>query len=316
MTKTIGFTDEVSENTVVGRILKGVGGLYTVKTDAGVFPMNAKGIFRKEKLSPLPGDIVDCTLPATGDTNGVIVRIHERKNSLIRPACANVDRLFIVACAENPKADIYTLDKQSAIATKSGIEVFFIFNKCDICEPNELAEIYRKSGFKVFCVSANSEKSGEYENQFSEIKSIMKSGVSFFSGASGVGKSSIIGHLFPDFSPETGVLSKKTARGKHTTRATELFVLDNDCCIADTPGFSMLEAVSMKLIEKDELLAAFPDIEKHSHNCRYRDCSHTKEGKEDCSVALALSRGEIAATRHESFCKLKEELDSVNPWDN
>ena len=306
---------EASAESNTGRIIKGVGGLYSVRIGESVYTMNAKGIFRKDKLSPLPGDIVSCTLPRAGDDNGVITSVMPRKNSLIRPACANIDRLFIVACKESPKADLYTLDKLSAVAVKNGIEVVFIFNKSDISEPSELADIYRLAGFPVFTLSAKDDG----EESFSRLRSYMQGGVNIFSGASGVGKSSIIGRLFPELSPETGMLSRKISRGRHTTRATELYLVDTkdgiDTYIADTPGFSMFDAATLRLIEKDELVSCFPDIERYSHDCRYRDCSHTKEGPEDCSVAKALQDGLIATSRHQSFCALKEELDSINEWD-
>lgn len=314
-TETQAISDMPSQS---GRIIKGVGGLYTVRIGDSVYTMNAKGIFRKDNLTPLPGDVVDCTLPREGDDNGVISAIRPRKNSLIRPACANIDRLIIVACKSSPKADLYTLDKLSAVAVKNGIEVVFVFNKADADFPSELAEVYRLSGFRVFTVSvADAEKNGAYGEEFASLRLAMQCGVNIFSGASGVGKSSIIGHLFPEFAPETGVLSRKISRGRHTTRATELYLADaeTDTYIADTPGFSMFDAAALRLIEKDELVSCFPDIEKYSHGCRYRDCSHTKEGPEDCTVTKALEEGLIAKSRHQSYCTLREELGSINEWD-
>ena len=147
------------ESVLKGRIIKGVGGLYTVipENDSEKrVACNAKGTFRHEKITPTVGDHV--LFEYIGEDKGFITDIEERKNLLIRPACANVDRLFIVACKENPKADIFTLDKLSAIAVKSGIEVIFIFNKCDIASADELEGIYTKAGFRVFCVSTAKEQ--------------------------------------------------------------------------------------------------------------------------------------------------------------
>lgn len=300
--------------TITGRIIKGVGGLYTIIPDSDKskrITASAKGTFRHEKITPTVGDIV--SFDYISEESAVITDIHKRKNLLVRPACANVDCLVITACAKNPKPDIYMLDKLSAVALYNNIKVLFVFNKCDICPPDELVDIYSAAGFKTVGISAA--ESDCNSEGILKIKEFINSNVSFFAGASGVGKSSLMNVLFPDISIATGGLSRKISRGKHTTRATELYMVNDDTYIADTPGFSSFDVAQLGLIPKDRLLEAFPDIYKNSSGCVYTDCTHTGEGADVCSVKAALERGEISPSRHESFVKLYGEISAIKEWD-
>ncbi|MBR5308614.1 MAG: ribosome small subunit-dependent GTPase A [Clostridia bacterium] len=303
--------------SATGRIVKGVGGLYTVVTDENPdlrITANAKGTFRHEKITPSVGDRV--TFEYISEDKGFITDIMERKNILIRPACANVDCLVITACAESPKADLYMLDKLSAVATYNGISVLFVFNKCDIAPADELIDIYSRAGFEAIALSAASTHSDSEE--INRIKDFVKDRISFFAGASGVGKSSLMNLLFPGLSLATGGLSRKISRGKHTTRASELYRVDDissSTYIADTPGFSSFEVAQLKLIPKEHLLEAFPEIYAHSDGCVYKDCTHTGEGSDVCSVKKAVEDGIIPRSRHESFVRLYGEISAIKPWD-
>ena len=307
---------EISSATSVGRIVKGVGGLYTIIPDNNPnirITANAKGTFRHEKISPCVGDIAE--FEYIGEDKGFITDIKPRKNLLIRPSCANVDNLVIVACKDSPKADLYMLDKLSAVAVYNKIRVLFVFNKCDISPADELSDIYTRAGFEVVCLSAANSSAESSEIQ--KIKDFVKDGISFFAGASGVGKTSLMNVLFPGLSLATGGLSRKIARGKHTTRATELYRVDisESTYIADTPGFSSFEVAQLKLIPQEHLLEAFPEIYANSDGCVYKDCTHTGEGSDVCNVKKAVEEGTIPASRHESFVRLYAEISAIKPWD-
>lgn len=296
------------------RLIKGVGGLYTVKTESGeLFFCRAKGAFRKEGMRPLPGDFVAVERQKEGDA--LITDILPRKNALIRPAGANLDRMILVFAAEKPDPDLFLLDKMTAVARHNQIETVLLINKTDL-NPDKAAEyktLYEKAGFSVYLFSAlHAEQYGDTVEKLRETVSV---GVSFFAGASGVGKSGTISALYPSLAAEakTGAISEKIGRGKHTTRKTELFPIGENGYIADTPGFSMLEIARFNLIPKNGLLHAFPDIEAFSTHCRYHDCTHTKE--EGCGVIKAVADGLLPPSRHESFVQLFDELKNTHEWD-
>lgn len=309
--------NEKSEAILRGRIIKGVGGLYTVIPDGDNekrIVCNAKGTFRHEKTVPTVGDLV--TFEYIGEDKGFITDIEKRKNLLVRPACANVDCLVITACRENPRPDLYMLDKLSAVAVYNGIEVLFVFNKCDIAPADELVDIYSRAGFETVSLSAMESTSESVGIR--RIRDFIRGKVSFFAGASGVGKSSLMNVLFPNLGLSTGGLSRKISRGKHTTRATELYCaseLGEGTFIADTPGFSSFEVAQLRLIPIEELLSTFPEIYANSEGCTYKDCTHTGEGSEVCMVKRALESGAIAPSRHESFTRLYGEISKIKPWD-
>ena len=296
--------------TEKARIIKGVGGLYTAELDSGEYiSCRAKGAFRRDGIKPLPGDIIE--FERQKDGSGFITCICQRKNSLIRPASANIDLLLFVVAAAKPDPDLFLIDKMLAVACHNDIEVLMIVNKSDLAQTEELLKIYRNAGFDAidFCASNPDSEKIEY------IRNAVSGKVCFFAGASGVGKSSTINAVFPELGKqlETGTLSEKIERGKHTTRKTELFKLSKDTYIADTPGFSMLEIAQYNMIPKDNLVSAFPDIEKFSLSCRYTDCGHLCE--DGCGVVNAMKDGIIEKSRHESYRLLFEELKNKNEWD-
>lgn len=314
MTCVIPMNNSITDSSVqYGKIIKSTGGLFTVEVTGGqdkgkIYECRAKGTFKRDKKIPLAGDNVGFLV--VDEKSGFITEIGERKNFLIRPATANVDVLIIVVASASPEPDLFILDQLIAIANYNDIEVLLVINKCDIKSGEELAEIYKKAGIDTVCVSA---LKGESE-KVQCIKEKIKGKTAFFSGASGVGKTSILNLLYPELSLVTGEISKKISRGKHTTRLTELFKVDDDTYIGDTPGFSMIDVVEFNLLTLSGLLPSFPDIEKYAFGCRYTDCTHICE--DGCVVVTALNEGKIQKSRHESYSKLYTELKKVKFWEN
>ena len=307
-------------NNIDGIIISGVGGLYSVRSDSGeIFPCRAKGAFRRKGLSPLVGDRVSIRPPEASGKEYFIEEIFERKNSLIRPPMANLETLFVTFAPKNPEPSTLYLDKLLSIAVFNRIKPVVIITKADVSE--ELAEsyanIYRKAGFPVFISSSENGKGVE------ELKEYILSlkGICAFAGASGVGKSTLMNALFPSLTLDTGVLSEKIARGKHTTRSVTLYSMtdlmegaSSESYIADTPGFSMLDFIEFDFYTLEDLPHCFPEFEPYLSGCRYTDCSHTKESASDCAIAAAIENGEIAKERHESYLSIYADLFGKRPW--
>lgn len=290
-----------------GIIIKGIGGFYYVETDEGIYECKARGLFRKQKMIPLAGD--RCRISAQPDMTGYIEEILPRKNAFVRPPVANVDRIFIVCAAASPEPMPILIDKLSVVALKEDAEACIVINKMDIKtdETEKLADAYRKAGFTVYTVSA---ANGEVSEQ---IKKDMSGKISVLAGSSGVGKSSLLNCLFPDINQKTGNISEKIGRGKHTTREVTLIKLPDGGYIADTPGFSELEIAEITDVEKEELCELFPEIEKHSGDCNFRDCRHISEP--GCSVKKAVEEGKIALSRYESYKEIFGQLGEINKWE-
>lgn len=304
-------TGSTTGSTIIGRITKGVGGLYFV--DCGkeaAIPCRARGKFRRSGESPQIGDLVKVEL-AEGSEN-IICEILPRKNLLIRPPMANLDDLFIVLPTASPTPDLQTVDKLSAIAVHDGITPYIVISKCEL-DPDaasRYAEIYKKSGIVTIVTDA---VSGIGIDGLRETLRKREGGrIAAFAGASGVGKSTLLNALFPRLSLETGSVSEKTERGRHTTRKVELFE-EGDGYIADTPGFTMLDFVRFDFMDKDELRSAFPEFSPYIGCCRYRKCSHTKE--EGCAIVDAVKSGIIAKSRHDSYISIYEDLKDKHDWD-
>ena len=313
-----------------GKIMQGVGGLYTVRVlDASeqaligqAVSCRARGSFRHDNISPLPGDNV-ILLPADSSDNAkrdeqstfVIDEIRERKNALIRPPMANLDYIFITMSAAAPTPVLSTVDKLICIAEFNNIEPIVVITKCELAPDyaKELTQIYEKSGFTVFCVSAAEDIGIQPIDEF--IKENLNTKTAAFAGASGIGKSTLLNRLFPELSLSTSEISKKIQRGRHTTRKVELYCLSDslECgYIADTPGFSMLDFERFDFFEKDDLPSTMREFLPYIGKCKYTKCSHTKE--DGCAIVDALRRNEIAKSRHESFCELYNVLKAKKKW--
>ena len=315
-------------NTVKGKIINGVGGLYTVRLledtalPAGSkIKCRARGSFRHEKLSPLPGDTVTLLFSENGDkkdknaSDFVIDAIDERRNSLIRPPMANLDYLFITMASASPSPSLATVDKLIAIAEFNGIEPIVVItkNELDPAYAEELYKSYTLCGFTCFSLSAVENEGIEPIDEF--IKANMKSKTAAFAGASGIGKSTLMNRLFPHLSLSTSEISRKIERGRHTTREVELFCLseDIDCgYIADTPGFSMLDFERFDFFEKDDLPNTFREFEPYIGQCKYTKCSHTKE--EGCAILEAVRSREIPTSRHASYVEIFDTLKAKKKW--
>ena len=286
-----------------GLLCKAISGFYYVHTDNDVYECKARGSFRKEGISPIVGDSVEIT--ANSDNKGVIESIYPRKNSLIRPLVANIDKLFIVSSFSTPAPNLLIIDRITALASFHKIEPVIVFNKSDLGDFSEYKSIYEKSGFKTLVVSA---KTGE---GIEELKAELENCVSAFTGNSGVGKSSLLNLLFPRLCLETGEVSTKLGRGRHTTRHTELFKHGFGGYVADTPGFSSLDG-QFSLEFKECLIDCFPDFSAFTEKCFFNDCAHTCE--KGCGVCAAVDNGKIQKSRHESYCTIYDELKHLNSW--
>lgn len=284
-----------------GKIIKGIAGFYYVISDKNkIYECKAKGIFRKDKMKPLVGDNVEIDVISENDKTGNIVRILPRFNALIRPAVANVDMALVIFAIKKPKPNFNLLDRFLVMMEKQGVETVICFNKADLSDEQELSVIkewYGKSGYKVIFFSAK-EKSG-----IDEIKTILKNKTTTVAGPSGVGKSTFINSLLPKDEMQTGEISDKIDRGKHTTRHSQLIAIDDNTFIMDTPGFSSLFIDEMAF---DELKNYYPEFVKYEDDCRFAGCMHLKEP--DCAVKRALSDKLISEIRYENYEILVDEL--------
>lgn len=320
-----------------GKIVKGVGGKYTVRTSDGTrLVARARGVFRHERISPEVGDNVCLRIEENGDA--YIESIDKRKNLLIRPPMANLDILFITAAAAKPAPVLSTLDKLSAICVHDGILPVFVITKCDLDPAGgaALAKLYKKSGFPAFTLrglgedadgadgagdadsadSANGDcgdcgDCGEIAALRAFLAEHLPGKTAAFAGASGIGKSTLLNLLFPALALATGSISEKIARGKHTTRHVELFEADGGL-IADTPGFSMLDFMRFDFMKVGDLADAFPDFAPYLGRCRYTKCTHLCE--DGCAVCAAVADGKIAASRHDSYVELYRILKEKKEW--
>lgn len=288
-----------------GIILKGIGGFYYIDTKKGVVECKARGIFRKEGVSPLVGDKVNVLIENDTDLTGTIEEIKPRKNALVRPPVANVTQIAIVIATAHPRPNTLILDKLIAEAEHQQIKILLCLNKTDLNQGEELKSIYETAGFDLLDLSALKKKN------IDELKERLKDNTTVFAGNSGVGKSSLLNCVLGENSFETGSVSNKAERGKHTTRHSELVKLSSGGFIIDTPGFSSFE---LQFTQTEELCSAFREFRAYTENCRFHDCSHTVE--KGCAVLEALQSGNIPLSRHQSYVQLYEKLKQLKPWEN
>ena len=288
-----------------GIIIKALSGFYYVQTENGILECKARGRFRLDGTSPLVGDRVQCSLDANG--KGRIDKVEDRKNWFVRPAVANIDTLVFVAANTNPVTDPFLIDRVSVIAAEAGCELVICVNKVDIDRGDRLYDIFSKAGFTVIRTSA---EDGE---GLDALLHSLKGRVCAFTGNSGVGKSSILNALLPGLHIETGEVSEKLGRGRHTTRHVELYALGENTYIADTPGFASFDIEMMQTISKEQLQYDFIEFAPYIGSCRFNDCAHLKEP--GCAVTAALAEGKIGESRYSSYLKLYELTAQHKPWE-
>lgn len=284
-----------------GKIIKGIAGFYYIYAEDGnVYECKAKGIFRKDNFKPLVGDNVEITVLNEEEKEGCVTSILPRRNSLIRPAVANVDQAFLIFAMENPKPNFLLLDRFLIMMEQQEIPAVICFNKKDVGDKDEmekLYEIYTGCGYRVVLSST-------YEGEgMDEIREILNGKTTVVAGPSGVGKSSITNCMQGEVQMETGEISKKLKRGKHTTRHSQVIPVEKNTFLVDTPGFSSLYLTDMK---EEELRDYFPEFVMYEPQCRFQGCMHIHEP--GCAVKEALSEGKISQQRYDNYLALYEEL--------
>jgi len=293
----------MTEKQLNGIIIKGIGGFYYIEADGDIYECKARGAFRKKKISPLAGDNVTITVRENGENT--IDDILERKNFLIRPPVANVDTLVIVSSVKEPVPSTLVIDRLTAIAVSKNIKPCIVFSKSDLGDTKEFEEIYKKAGLDVCSVCC---KTGE---GVEKVKEMIKGGITVFTGNTGVGKSSLLNCIDSRFSIETGEVSSKLGRGRHTTRDVTLHKV-NDFYVADTPGFSSLDIESGELIMKEDLPYCFPEFSEYLGKCRFSSCTHTVD--KGCKILDALENGDIHESRHLSYVAMYNEVKNIKEW--
>lgn len=282
-----------------GIIIKGIGGFYYVKVGDTTYECRARGLFRKEKIKPQVGDRVLIRINEE-DNTGYVEEICPRDTELIRPAVSNVNQAIIVFAIRKPDPNLWLLDKFLLLASSQNLDVVICLNKIDKAskeEVREIYDIYDDIGYKIIATSATEDLG------IDELREVLKDKITVFAGPSGVGKSSLLNKIDSNLKLETGSISEKTSRGKHTTRHTELIELKTGGFVLDTPGFSSLE---LDFLTEEDLEEYFPEIHKLGSECKFNGCKHLKEPK--CRVKEAVSNGEISKIRYDNYILFLEEI--------
>ena len=287
-----------------GRIVRSLSGFYDVQTPGGIITCRGRGHLRRGGESPLTGDLVEISVE---QGRGMVESILPRRNHFVRPAVANVDLLVIFAANVNPVTEPFLIDRVAAIAGDQEVPVCLCINKCDLDPAEGLEAVYSHAGFTVILTSAETGEGVE------TLRALLRGKLAAFTGNSGVGKSSILNRLCPELKLATGEVSEKLGRGRHTTRHVELYRLDEDTYVADTPGFSSFDTDQMDVILKENLQYAFPDFGAFIGKCQFHDCSHRREP--GCAVRTAVEAGEIGASRYDSYLKLYEKASQIKLWE-
>lgn len=290
--------------TLNGTIIKGIGGFYYVEAADEIYECKARGVFRKEKLSPLVGDKV--TISINENAENTIDEIMPRKNALTRPPVVNIDNLIIVVSTVEPKPSTLVIDKLIAVAEHKNIEPIIVITKSDLASAQEIFDIYTLAGFKTIIVS------NETKDGVDEVKAVLNDKISALTGNSGVGKTSLLNNLDETLALKTAQISKKLGRGRHTTRQAELYRVC-DGFVVDTPGFSSFEIDKSDIILKDELVYCFRDFSDYIEKCKfYPSCTHTAD--KGCAVVEAVNEGKISKSRHNSYVQLYNEVKDIKEW--
>lgn len=284
-----------------GIIIENISNLYQIQTkEKEIYQATARGKFKKEEITPVVGDKVEIEVVDEENKKAVIEKIENRQVYLKRPKLANITQIVLVVSSKNPKPDLLMLDKQLAFAEFLGIQVLIVLNKIDLDKDEqfkEIKKIYENIGYKVIETQANKQKGIE------TLKQNLKNNINAFSGNSGVGKSTLINGMFGKDITLEGEISKKNKKGKNTTTAIQLYEIDENTYIADTPGFSTFEITE---IASKDLYKYFKEFKEKEKYCKFIGCTHIKE--ENCAIKKAVQTGKIAEGRYERFCRIYQEL--------
>lgn len=283
--------------------MKSLSGFYYVDDGKSIVTCRGRGKLRHEKVTPLVGDRVRFALTENG--SGALDEVLPRRNEFYRPAVANIDQLIIIASQANPVTDPFLIDRVASIAASRRCQCVICINKWDLVPGEDLARIYEAAGFPTIRMSA------ETGDGIEALRQLISGKVSAFTGNSGVGKSSILNALDPNFALPTADVSEKLGRGRHTTRHVELFRL-GDALVADTPGFSSFDVDQMELMRKEKLQLCFPEFVPYLERCQFQDCAHVKE--KGCVIRAALQDGRIQPTRYQSYLRLYEQAKAIPDW--
>ena len=290
-----------------GKIVKGISGFYYVHVvETGIYECKAKGAFRNQKIKPLVGDNVEIAVIDEEKKKGNVERILPRKNELIRPAVSNIDMALVIFAAAKPEPNFNLLDRFLCMMEYQKVPVTICFNKCDLItdeEKQRLEEIYKPAGYDVLFTSA---KQGIH---LEELKELLAGKTTTVAGPSGVGKSSLINQLQDEICMETGQISEKIERGRHTTRHSEIIPLEGNAYIMDTPGFSSMD---MPGFEKEDLWTCYPEFLSYEPFCRFQGCSHISEP--GCGVKEALDEGKISRVRYDNYVSLYNEMKQIRKY--
>jgi ribosome biogenesis GTPase len=288
-----------------GLIIKSIGGLYSVEVPLGVLECRARGIFRKMNISPCVGDRV--RIEEISGNTGIIASVSERKNSIIRPPLANLDRLVFVVSTCDPYPNYTLLDKLIAVAEFKDISSIIVVTKRDLLINGGIKQVYSNSGSEIFEI--------DYDDPCSinMLYNKLSNGINAFTGNTGVGKSTLLNALDGSFGIQTGEISQKLGRGRHTTRHVELYKLKNNGYIADTPGFSTFDIKKYDVIHKEKLELCFREFTPYLGKCRFQGCSHTKE--QDCAVRAAVDN-KRPKSRYDSYLEMYDEAREIKDWEN
>lgn len=285
-----------------GKILKGIGGFYYVEAAGTVYECKARGVFRKNRITPLVGDFV--TITVNNNAENTIDEIHKRKNFLNRPPVSNIDSLIIVISTTEPKPNFLVADRLIANAEYKNIEPVIAISKGDILPVDVVKDVYAKSGIKVISLDDN--------GAVDELKSLMEGKTTAFTGNSGVGKSTLLNRIDPTLNLSTAPISQKLGRGRHTTRQAELFKICGGF-VVDTPGFSSFEFDKNEMIPKDELAYCFREFREYLGGCKFSTCSHT--GDKGCKIGEAVADGKISEMRYNDYIALYKFASEIKEWE-
>ncbi len=285
-----------------GIITKGIGGFYYVEVANATYECKARGIFRKNKITPLVGDTVEITV--NDSTENTIDLICERKNYLNRPPVSNIDNLIIVVSTTEPRPNFYVIDKLIAMAEYKNIEPYIVISKTDLLSYKEILDVYKMSGITVIPIVN--------DDSVEEIKKIMNGKISAFTGNSGVGKTTLLNKIDKSLHLSTGAISDKLGRGRHTTRQAQLF---NVCggYVIDTPGFSSFEFDKTEYIKKDDLPYCFREFRTHLGTCKFTSCAHVND--KGCAICEAVKSGEISQSRHNNYIQMYNQAKDIKEWE-